>query len=72
MEHIAYYNLLVLITFRAIETLSENGKGHTNKQCCCAGMRFAKLGKTKSFDPTELGMRKPLLRKETREKELYY
>lgn len=33
-----------------------------------AGMRFAKLGQTKPSGPTGLGMRRPFLRKETRER----
>lgn len=54
--------------FPAVERLSENGK---HKQCRCAGMRFAKLGQTKPSGPTGLGMRRPLLRKETRERKSY-
>ncbi|KAL0307613.1 UNVERIFIED_CONTAM: hypothetical protein Scaly_2976800 [Sesamum calycinum] len=34
-------------------------------------MRFAKLGQTKPSDPTGLGMRRPLLRKETGERKSY-
>jgi hypothetical protein len=40
--------------FPAVERLSENGKGRTNKECRCAGMRFAKLGQRKPSDPTEV------------------
>lgn len=34
-------------------------------------MRFAKLGQTKPSGPTGLGMRRPFLRKETRERKSY-
>lgn len=34
-------------------------------------MRFAKLGQTKPSSPTGLGMRRPFLRKETRERKSY-
>lgn len=61
-----FISLLRMQLFRTIETLINNVKECTNN--VVVGMGFANLGQTKSSGPTRLGIRRPLLKKETWER----